>query len=93
MTFSEAVNVKNANIDKATGEQTMELNREQIIKALECCLEENYCATCPAIDYCGGVDNLTEKALSLINELTEENERLKEINKELCEESNVNNNH
>lgn len=57
----------------------MELNREQIVKALECCVEGDYCATCPATDYCEGVDNLTENALSLIKELTEEAEEAKRL--------------
>ena len=56
----------------------MELNREQIIKALECCLESEYCATCPATDYCSNIDDLMGKAFDLIKELTEENERLTE---------------
>ena len=55
------------------------LNAEQIIKALECCLVENDCTGCPlhhqykidCLKYAG------EKALSLIKELTEENERLR----------------
>ena len=54
----------------------MELNREQIIKALECCLVESNCTGCPlhhqyetdCLKYAG------EKALSLIKELTEDNE-------------------
>lgn len=60
----------------------MELNREQIIKALECCtnigkgdLVECVCEECP---YCIGKDdcrNLDSYALALIKELTEENER------------------
>ena len=56
----------------------MELNREQIIKALERCLVESNCTGCPlhhqyetdCLKYAG------EKALSLIKELTEENESL-----------------
>lgn len=57
----------------------MELNREQVVKALECCIEGDYCATCRATNYCGGVDDLMEHALALIRELTEENERLATI--------------
>jgi hypothetical protein len=59
----------------------MKLNREQIIKALECCIEVEYCATCPATDYCKGVDNLTENALSLIKELSEEKDTWEAIAK------------
>ena len=60
----------------------MELNREQIIKALDCCLVESNCTGCPlhhqyetdCLKYAG------KKALSLINELTEENESLGALN-------------
>ena len=59
----------------------MELNREQIINALECCLVESNCRGCPlhhqyetdCLKYAG------EKALKLIKQLTEENERLRGI--------------
>lgn len=60
------------------------MDREQIIKALECCthigtggLVDCVCDECP---YCIGKDdcrNLDAYALSLIKELTEENERLR----------------
>ena len=61
----------------------MELNREDIIKALECCASPNYiCGECP-IDQkikedcvCGQF--ASQLALTLIKQLTEENERLKE---------------
>lgn len=54
----------------------MELNREQIVKAFECCFVESNCAGCPlhhqykidCLKYAG------EKALLLIKELTDENE-------------------
>lgn len=59
----------------------MELNREQIIKALELhsqkakpCLDE--CSYAHR-HYCGS--EMAKDALSLINELTEENERLKSV--------------
>ena len=54
----------------------MELNREQIIKALECCLVESNCTDCP-LHHQYEIDCLKYagvKALSLIKELTEENE-------------------
>lgn len=58
----------------------MELNREQIIKALECCSsrEEDTCDYCPLTEIsidCGRI--LHSISLSLIEELTEENERLR----------------
>ena len=52
----------------------MELNREQIIKALECCSNNDECVgeACPY--YATGCEkNMPKDALSLINELTEEN--------------------
>ena len=62
----------------------MELNREQIIKALGWCSELRLCVDCPmrAEGYFSHSGNacrkaLMENALSLINELTEENERLR----------------
>ena len=55
----------------------MELNREQIIKALECCPEQEYCGDCPYDNECMGMEFLILDALSLIKELTEENERLR----------------
>lgn len=53
------------------------MNRDQIIKALGCCFEMEYCRTCLAKDYCKGVDSLIYHTHSLIKELTEENERVK----------------
>lgn len=51
-----------------------ELNREQIIKALECCGTENKCCSvCPlAKDYSPCSKTMAENALSLIEELTVE---------------------
>ena len=62
----------------------MELNREQIIKALECCNKTN-CKECPYTPS-GKVDifditcsiNMARDTLALIKELTEENEWIKE---------------
>jgi hypothetical protein len=50
----------------------MELNREQIIKALEFCAEHEYCASCPCDNECIGMESLMLDALALIKELTEE---------------------
>ena len=69
----------------------MELNREQIIKALECCgskhhSDEKYeCKHCPLNGHSFAEGScydevLHDYALSLINELTEENERLRKRN-------------
>ena len=57
----------------------MELKREEIIKALECCEQEvKDCPYCPLTrDYSPCSTTMAKNALSLINELTEENERLK----------------
>jgi hypothetical protein len=63
-----------------TGEQKMELNRENIIKALECCAEAYDCFTCDIYKRgcIGGFRaGMAKNALSLIKELTEENERLR----------------
>ena len=58
------------------------MEREQIIKALECCASEEYvCAQCPIDekikDDCECGKLVVKNALSLIKELTEENERLR----------------
>ena len=59
----------------------MELNREQIVKALECCID----CECDACGYSFGDCqlNLMREALALIRELTEENERLRKNVEEL----------
>lgn len=50
----------------------MELKkREEIIKALECCNGEHYCNSCPYYGNCYD-GKVTENALFLIKELTEE---------------------
>ena len=61
----------------------MEYNREQIIKALECCASEEYiCTQCPIDEKikddceCGKV--VARNALALIKELTQANEQLSE---------------
>ena len=60
----------------------MELDREQIVKALECCASNDFiCDQCPIDEKikdaceCGKV--VARNALALIRELTEENERLR----------------
>ena len=59
----------------------MELKRDQIIKALECCASEEYvCAQCPIDekikDDCECGKLVAKNALSLIKELTAENKLL-----------------
>ena len=59
----------------------MDLNREKIIKALECCTSpdgDDTCLLCPYGDINLCTQSLMAHALSLIEALTEENERLKE---------------
>lgn len=58
----------------------MNLNREQIVKALECCISGDDCTICPLCDEQSCPCVLNENALSLIKELTEENERLRAEN-------------
>jgi hypothetical protein len=66
------------------GEQTMELNREKIIKALECCVVNSNCNGCPFwegyVTHRNCLQTACKNALSLIKELTEENERLRAEN-------------
>lgn len=63
--------------------KAMELNREQIVKALECCASNSLtdCNRCPIDeqkkDNCECGRYLAIQALALIRELTEENERLR----------------
>lgn len=58
----------------------MELNREQIVKAMEDCINRPKCIDYPNLTLCSGHDfeYLLVQALDLIKELTEENERLSE---------------
>ena len=62
------------------------MEREQIIKALECCYDNNLsCIDCPfnASDKYAECAGLTLSAIGLIKELTEENEKLtKRLEKE-----------
>ena len=67
----------------------MELNREQIIKALECCTNaDEVCDECTLLEDRNCGVHLLKYALSLIKELTEEKEHLF---KELAEEIEKNN--
>ena len=52
----------------------MEFNREQIIKALECCTNCSCGTECPYYEYEPCQTALDKDVLSLIKELTEENE-------------------
>ena len=68
----------------------MELNAEQIKKALECCSSKNLgCKECPlqpkeSLAIC--VTEISKNALTLINELIGENERLQKSCTELTQE-------
>lgn len=58
----------------------MEVAREQIVKALECCKDAYDCFTCDIYKRgcTGGFrTDMARNALALIKELTEENERLR----------------
>lgn len=56
------------------------LNAEMIKKALECCTSESSkCADCPRYSFVPCTKSLLTDALSLIKELTEENERLRAV--------------
>ena len=60
----------------------MELKREEIIRAMECCCDNNIsCIDCPfpASDKNFECSSLNIFALAIIKELTEENERLREL--------------
>ena len=57
----------------------MELNREQIVKALECCIIGD-CEPCAYRSIINCRDHLCGDVLSLINELAEENEGLRAEN-------------
>ena len=50
----------------------MELNREQIVKALECCFGNSTCAECPYNDWVGCHRQMMKNAIALIKELAEE---------------------
>ena len=54
------------------------LNAEQVIKALECCIDRPKCIDCPNLTLCAGhgFEYLLVKAVELIKELTKENASL-----------------
>ena len=54
------------------------MERDDIIKALECCTKDG-CTSCPHFKKVPCQKPLMQNALSLIKELTEENERLNQI--------------
>lgn len=57
----------------------MKLNREQIIKAFECCHTlSSDCLSCPFLEDSKACASVSLMALALIKELTEENEKLNE---------------
>ena len=70
------------------------MEREQIIKALECCTSEySKCIDCPRYGFVSCTKTLLTDALSLIKELTAENvevkanwQKLKESHENVCEE-------
>lgn len=53
------------------------MNREQIIKALECCSEAIFCARCPAVGFCDGVETLMANALALIRHVDDDRVQMK----------------
>ena len=63
----------------------MELNAEQIIKALECCIEGE-CGGCTYDEQTACKEYLLNDALALIKELTEENEQFRYERGKLIEE-------
>lgn len=57
----------------------MEFDREQIIKAFECCHTlSSDCLSCPFLEDGKACASISLSALALIKELTEENEKLNE---------------
>ena len=70
----------------------MELNREQIVKALEWCSSGGNCFNClenektPLLSKEGCMAVQMRNALALIKELTEENERLRAENENKCKD-------
>ena len=65
----------------------MEFDREQIIKAFECCYTlSSDCLSCPFLEDSKACTSVSLMALALIKELVEENEKLKSQNEEFCDE-------
>ena len=68
----------------------MKLNREQIVKALECCTSDTGCSGCPRfLSLLGCSRQNMADALALIRELTEEKERLERENARYEAENNA----
>ena len=67
----------------------MELNREQIIKALEWAIDKEFCENCLCTAYGKSIVEFLKETLSLIKELTEENERLQKLNAVLIEDNHI----
>ena len=57
----------------------------EIIKALNCCAEAEYCATCLARDFCKGMDSLMKSSLALINSQKAEIESLNAVHADMTE--------
>ena len=56
----------------------MELNAKDIIQAMECCYtDDNNCLNCPYMNDYDSCVGLSKNALALIEQLTEENNRLR----------------
>lgn len=53
------------------------MDRDKIIKALECCIHSGSCLSCPYKEVVLCIRQREEDALALIRELMAENERLK----------------
>lgn len=62
------------------------MERNDVIKALECCNSDHTCIECPYCDDCYD-GKVCDNALVLIRELTEENERLRAICTDLIRNS------
>ena len=73
--FHEILATFNEIITKLQGENEMELNREQVAKALECCVKSE-CNKCPLSDGRCANGEMGRLSLTIIKELTEENKKL-----------------
>jgi hypothetical protein len=71
----------------------MEINREQLIRELDCCVYDETCAACETVNCSYNklgsdcISGIMTDALSLIKELMEENDMLKEQNAGLVKEA------
>jgi hypothetical protein len=66
----------------------MKLNREQIVKTIQDCIDRPNCTECPNLTLCSGhgFEYLLVQTLALIKKFTEENERLNTSCTELKQE-------